>query len=184
MNPTNRTFGQCARIVVPMLALACGVANPGAAQQRKRPAARKPAVGAVQANPPAATLAQAIRENNLGLALMDRRDFPGALGRFQTACVMNPDSDTGCLNMGIALLNMSRYDDARQVLAKSGERDPQSARAWYSLGLLERALGRTDAAREDFEKVAAIDPNDAGTQYFLGYLASQAQKYGEAVAAF
>ncbi len=175
-----------------MLALACGLAGPGAGQQKKRPVARKPASDATsaktdaqaQAAPPTATLEQAIRENNLGLALMDRHDFPGALGRFQTACVMNPDSDTGCLNMGIALLNMGRYDDARTVLAKSVQRDPQSARAWYNAGLLERALGHPDPAREDFQKVAAIDPDDAGTQYFLGYLASQAQKYEEAVAAF
>ena len=97
---------------------------------------------------------------------------------------MNPASDTGCLNMGIALLNMRRYGDAQTVLAKSVERDPQNARAWYNLALLEKALGRADAAREDFQKVAAIDPDDPGTQYFLGYLASQDQKYDEAVAAF
>ncbi len=174
-----------------MLALACVVGGPSLGQQKKRPVTRKaagaaPAKTDAAARPalPAATLEQAIRENNLGLALMDRHDFSGALGRFQTACVMNPDSDTGCLNMGIALLNMSRYDDARTVLAKSVERDPQSARAWYNVGLLEKALGHADAAREDFQKVAAIDPDDAGTQYFLGYLASQAQKYDEAVAAF
>jgi Flp pilus assembly protein TadD len=169
-----------------MLTLVCDLAGTGAGQQKKHPVTQKPdsAASAVKAIPPAVTLAQAIRENNLGLALMDRRDFPAALGRFQTACVMNPESDTGCLNMGIALLNMSRYDDAQQVLAKSVERDTQSARAWYSLGLLEKALGRPDAARDDFQKVAEIDPNDAGTQYFLGYLASQAQKYDEAIAAF
>ncbi len=173
---------------MPLLVLACGLA--GAGQQRKHPVARKPAIAAspkqapAQANPPAATLTQAIRENNLGLALMDRRDFSGALGKFQTACVMNPDSDTGCLNMGIALLNMGRYDDAQKVLAKSIERDPQSARAWYNLGLLERASGHPEAARDDFQKVAALDPDDADTQYFLGYLASQAQQYDQAVAAF
>jgi len=173
---------------MPLLVLACGFA--GAGQQRKHSVARKPAIAAspkhapAQANPPAATLTQAIRENNLGLALMDRRDFSGALGKFQTACVMNPDSDTGCLNMGIALLNMGRYDDAQKVLAKSIERDPQSARAWYNLGLLERASGHPEAAREDFQKVAALDPDDADTQYFLGYLASQAQPYDQAVAAF
>jgi Flp pilus assembly protein TadD len=186
MEPTNRTFARRARFTVLILALACGTA--GAGQHKKRPIARKPASAASTAQgpaaPPAADLELALRDNNLGLALMDRHDFPGALGQFQTACVMNPESDTGCLNMGIALLSMSRYDDAQKVLAKSVERDPQSARAWYSLGLLERALGHADAAREKFQKVAAIDPNDAGTQYFLGYLASQAQKYDEAVAAF
>jgi tetratricopeptide (TPR) repeat protein len=192
MTSGNSSFARCVRFALPILALAYSLVGTVTGQQKKRPVARKPAGAATTAKadaatqpaPPAATLEQAIRENNLGLALMDRHDFPNALGRFQTACVMNPDSDTGCLNMGIALLNMSRFDDARKVLAKSVERDPQSARAWYNVALLEKALGHADAAREDFQKVAAIDPNDAGTQYFLGYLASAAQKYDQAVAAF
>jgi Tfp pilus assembly protein PilF len=181
MNPVQTARVGFLRFAVVTLALASGLA--GSPQQSKRPAARQHAAHSPVA-PPVATLAQAIRENNLGLALMDRHDYPGALGRFQTACVMNPESDTGCLNMGIVLLNMSRYDDARQILAKSVERDPDNARAWYNLALLERALGRPDAAREDFQKAAGIDPDDAGTQYFLGYLASQAQRYDLAVAAF
>lgn len=181
MNPTNRAIARFLRSAVVTLALACVLAS--SAQQHKHAGTRQHARKA-PVTPPVATLAQAIRENNLGLALMDRHDYPGALGRFQTACVMNPESDTGCLNMGIALLSMSRYDDARQVLAKSVERDPDNARAWYNLGLLERALGRPDAARENFQKAAGIDPDDAGTQYFLGYLASQAQKYELAVARF
>jgi len=194
MNLTKRTLARRTRFSVPILVLvlvlASSPASTGAGQQKKHPTARKtastPSSGKADAQtaPPFATLTQAIRENNIGLALMDRHDFPSALGRFQTACVMNPDSDTGCLNMGITLLNMGRYDDAQKVLAKSIERDPQSPRAWYSLGLLEKAQGQLDAAREDFQKVAEIDPDDAGTQYFLGYLASQAQKYDEAVAAF
>jgi Flp pilus assembly protein TadD len=133
---------------------------------------------------PDAGLVQAIRENNIGLALMDRRDYAGALGHFQTACVMNPASDTGCLNMGIALLNMRQYEEAQRVLVKSVQRDPQSAPAWYNLALLARAIGDPAAARDDFQKVAAVDPEDSGTQYFLGYLASQDQKYDQAVAAF
>lgn len=181
MNPTARTVARCLQFAVVTLAAACGLA--GSAQQTKHLGTRQHAARA-RAMPSVPTLVQAIRENNLGLALMDRRDYPGALGRFQTACVMDPESDTGCLNMGIALLSMSRYDDARQVLAKSVERDPGNARAWYSLGLLERALGHLDDARENFQKAAAIDPDDAGTQYFLGYLASQAQRYDLAVAAF
>jgi tetratricopeptide (TPR) repeat protein len=186
-HPNKRRIARYVGFAIPMLVLACGLA--GAGQQRKHPVARKPATAAsteqaAEASPPAATPTQAIRANNLGLALMDRRDFSGALGKFQTACVLNPDSDTGCLNMGIALLNMGRYGDAQKVLAKSIERDPQSARAWYNLGLLERASGHPEAAREDFRKVAAIDPDDADTQYFLGYLASEAQQYDQAIAAF
>jgi lipoprotein NlpI len=152
--------------------------KPGAAKPKAALAAKPKPVA------PDATLVQAIRENIIGLALMDRRDYSGALGHFQTACVMNPASDTGCLNMGIALLNMRQYEDARKILAKSVERDPQSARAWFNLALLARATGDAAAARDDFQKVAAIDPDDPGAQYFLGYLAAQDQKYDQAVAAF
>src|SRR5580658_1190192 len=153
------------------------------------PAAGKPGSAKVKpapakTTPPDASLIEAVRENTLGVALMDRRDYGNALGRFQTACVMNSASDTGCLNMGIALLNMRRYDEARQILEKSVERDPQNARAWYNLALLARATGDSASVRDDFQKVAAVDPNDPGTQYFLGYLSAQDQKYEQAVAAF
>ncbi|HEV3482038.1 MAG TPA: FG-GAP-like repeat-containing protein [Candidatus Acidoferrales bacterium] len=115
---------------------------------------------------------------------MDRHQFAEALGKFQTACVMNPKSDTGCLNMGIAFLNMRQFEDAQRVLAKSVERDPKNPRAWFSLGLLEIATGQPQNASPDFEKVAAIDPNDADTQYFIGYLASQRRQYDVAATAF
>jgi tetratricopeptide (TPR) repeat protein len=147
------------------------------ATSSKKPLPAKPA-------PPDASLVQAIRENTIGLAIMERHDYAAALGHFQTACVLNPASDAGCLNMGLALMGMRRFDDARQILTKSAERDRQNARAWYNLALLARASGDPAGAWGNFQKVAALDPDDPGTQYFLGYLASQDQKYDQAVAAF
>src|SRR5271170_6030240 len=118
MSSGRGTMVRVARFAIPVLVLACGLS--GAGQQGKHTVARTPSKPASrpqeQASPPAATLTRAIRENNLGLALMDRRDFSATLGKFQTACVMNPDSDTGCLNIGIALLNMGRYDDSENIL--------------------------------------------------------------------
>jgi tetratricopeptide (TPR) repeat protein len=126
----------------------------------------------------------AVRANNIGTALMNRRQFAEALSRFQTACILDPESDTGCLNTGIALLNMRRYDEARTILEKSAERDLRNPRAWFNLALLERAAGNAGAAMADFQKVAALDPADAGTQYFLGFLDSQAEHYQQAAADF
>lgn len=165
--------------------LACTLA--GAGQQHKstrrapvpKPAAELPD-SATQASAPAG----AIRENNLGVALMTHSEFEAALGKFQTACIMNPQSDTGCLNAGIALLNMQHYDDALRLLAKSAERDPRNPRAWFNLALAEQSTGRTYAALEDFQQVAALDPDDAATQYFIGQLHLQAQEYDLAAAAF
>ena len=115
---------------------------------------------------------------------MERHEFSEALASFQRACILNPQSDTGCLNIGIALLNMGRYDDAATILKKSAERDPVNPRAWFNLGLLERESGRLDEAAHDFEKAAELDPDDPDTQYFLGYLAEEAQHYDEAATAF
>jgi cytochrome c-type biogenesis protein CcmH/NrfG len=171
-----------ARIAIPIAVLACGLS--GATKQRRRrpaPKAQRPAATAAEQAVP---FADAYRENNLGVALMDRHEFSRALGKFQTACVMNPQSDTGCLNMGIALQHMQRYDDAKKVLAESAERDPQSPRAWFNLGLLERTLGRTAAALEDFQKVEALDPDDADTHYFIGLLYSEQKQSEKAIAEF
>jgi hypothetical protein len=188
MTPTKTPLRRWKKYALAALLVSAGLAGaspqqqPTPPHQRLTPATRKP--GPAKAVPPDASLVEAIRENTVGLALMDRRDYAHALGRFQTACVMNPASDIGCLNMGIALLNMRRYDDARQILEKSVERDPQNARAWYNLALLARATGDSASVRDDFQKVAAIDPADPGTQYFLGYLATQDQKYDQAAADF
>ena len=115
---------------------------------------------------------------------MNRQNFEAALGKFQRACILDPQTDIGCVNMGIALLNMERFDEARKVLSKSAERAPQNPRAWFNLGLLEKAEGQPDKAIENFERVASLDPNDADTQYFLGLIHSQQQHYDRAIAAY
>jgi Flp pilus assembly protein TadD len=134
--------------------------------------------------PPANPRADVIRENNFGVSLMNRQQFEKALGKFQRACILDPQSDIGCLNSGIAFLNMQHFDEARVILQKSAERDPRNPWAWFNLGLMEKAGGDADAAIADFQKVAALDPYDADTQYFLGLIYSQQQQYDKAIAAF
>jgi Flp pilus assembly protein TadD len=128
--------------------------------------------------------AQIIRENNFGVALMNRQQFEQALGKFQRACILDPQTDIGCLNTGIALLNMQRFDEARQILEKSAQRNPRDPRARFNLGLLEKAVGNADAAIADFQKVAALDSYDADTQYFVGLVYSQQQQYDKAIPSF
>ncbi len=173
-------------------AFACAVfAHGQAAKRYQQPAAKaapklapksKTAAPAPQARPFPYT--EAIRANNIGLVLMDRLQFDQALGKFQTACILDPQSDVGCLNTGIAFLNMRRYDDARRILETSVQRDPQSPRAWFNLALLERAANHADAALADFQKVAALDPGDPDTQYFLGFLDAEAGHLDRASAEF
>jgi len=172
------------KIISGALAYALSLATAG--QQRKTHPAQKPtpATTATRTAAQPEIYADAIRENNIGIALMERHQFPDALARFQRACVLNPTSDFGCVNMGIALLNMKAYDNAANILSKSAERDPQNPRSLFNLGLLARETGKLDEAKADFEKIAAIDPDDADTHYFLGYLAAENQQYDKAAAEF
>jgi tetratricopeptide (TPR) repeat protein len=159
--------------------------QPQQAQQRPHQhasAAKKQAETADQQK--ADPRAEIIRENNFGVALMNRQQFEQALGKFQRACILDPQTDIGCLNTGIALLNMQRFDEAREILEKSAERDPRDPHPWFNLGLLEKATGNADAAIANFQKVAALDPYDADTQYFIGLVNSQQQQYDKAIAAF
>ncbi|HXZ11691.1 MAG TPA: FG-GAP-like repeat-containing protein [Candidatus Sulfotelmatobacter sp.] len=168
------------RWAIPFLALASAFAGAGQQQKPVRPKPASEAAPPSKADP----RAEIKRENNFGVALMNRQQFEKALGKFQRACILDPESETGCLNAGIALLNMQRFEEARTILAKAAERDPQNPRPWFNLGLLDKATDRPDAAIEDFQKAAALDPQDADTQYFLGLLFAQQQQYDKAIVAY
>ena len=181
----------CAALLAAAYATATTQVRPSQRHSRKRTTASKYARPQTTESPPENTSAEqnsvftgGIRDNNVGVALMDAHRFSEAFARFQTACIMAPNSDTGCLNSGIALLAMKQFDQARRVLATSAARDPKSARAWYNLGLLERAAGQTQAALADFQKVAALDPEDVETQCLIGLSYMSEQQYGAAFKAF
>lgn len=142
--------------------------------------AKTPAVESSGANP----YAEITRENNFGVALMNRQQFQAALAKFTRACIMDPQSDVGCTNMGIALLNMQKFDEARTILEKSAQRHPRNPVPWFNLGLIEKAEGHPEAALADFQKAAELDPDDADSQYFIGLMYAQQQKYDPAIAAF
>jgi tetratricopeptide (TPR) repeat protein len=151
------------------------------AQQRKHP--RTP-----RRDEAAPTLSteqiDAIRQNNIGIALMERQRFEDALGKFQTACIMDPDSEVGCMNMGIAFLYMQHYDDARRVLTKSTSRQPQNPAPWFNLGLLDKTVGQDSAALKEFERAASLDPDDPDIPYFLGALYAADKQYSKAILAY
>jgi tetratricopeptide (TPR) repeat protein len=149
------------------------------ASKPKQPA---PSDQSTNANPPVPV--EGIRANNLGVALMDAHNFPEAAGRFQTACIMTPDSDIGCLNSGLAFLAMKQYEQARQIFTISIGRDAQNPREWFNLGLLERQQNHIDAAISDFQRAAGIDPNDAGTQCEIGQLYAAQNNYDRAITSF
>src|SRR5271155_3769825 len=78
-------------------------------QQQDQPQSQQPAHSRAAApqkedndstaqEPPANPRADVIRENNFGVSLMNRQQFEKALGKFQRACILDPQTDVGCVN--------------------------------------------------------------------------------------
>ena len=85
--------------------------GPARAEQRRAPAARP-----AQAGRAPNQRAEAIQQNNLGVAYMGQQRFPDAERSFARAIALDPGLDLARLNRGIALLYLQRNSDAGAVL--------------------------------------------------------------------
>ncbi|HTV58577.1 MAG TPA: FG-GAP-like repeat-containing protein [Verrucomicrobiae bacterium] len=148
--------------------------------KRTTPAAEKPAAESSGES----SFAEITRENNYGVALMNRQQFEAALAKFTRACIMDPQSDVGCTNMGIALLNMQKFDEAQKLLEKAAQLHPRNPVPWFNLGLIEKAEGQPQAAIADFQKASELDPDDADSHYFIGLMYAQQQENDKAIPEF
>ena len=128
--------------------------------------------------------AEAVRENNLGVAAMNQQKFDQALKGFEDASTSDATLTVAKVNQAIALLALQRYEPAQQLLESVAKTEPGNVRAWYNLGLLQKGLGNADAALAAFLRVIELAPSDAYAHYFAGLLGSQLQQYDQAVPQF
>jgi tetratricopeptide (TPR) repeat protein len=130
------------------------------------------------------SVAEAARQNNLGVAYMNQQLFERALKNFEASTAADPKLTLPRLNRAIALLNLQRVDEAKALLDEVVKTDPKNATAWYNLGLLYKNAGEVEKAVNAFQHVTEIDTNDADTWYFLGSAHLQARQFPESIAAF
>ena len=128
--------------------------------------------------------AEAVHDNNLGVAYMNRQQQKTALAEFQKAYSLDRDLHAARLNQAIALLNLQQFTQAQSILNDVAAHDPKNPRVWYNLGLLEDSLGHPDASIADFQRVVSLDPSDPDTRYFLGQGYMALHDYAKAISAF
>lgn len=126
----------------------------------------------------------AARDNNLGVAYMNRQQQKSALAEFEKAYALDPHLYAARLNQAIALLSLGNFPEAQSILNEAAARQPKNPRVWYNLGLLQKSLGHPEPSARDFERVIALDPNDADAHYFLGQDYMALRQYTKAIAAF
>ncbi len=128
--------------------------------------------------------AEAVRLNNVGVALMNQQEMEKAIAKFDAALGADPSLSTAELNKGIALLNLQKLSEAEAALKRAAAAEPNNPRVWFNLGLLHRNQAANQAAVEDLQRVLQIDPKDADSHYLLGTLLQQMQQNDRAIAEF
>ena len=124
---------------------------------------------------------EAVRSNNLGVALMNQQLQEKAVAKFDEAVKADPSLTTAEINKGIALLYLEKLQEAQAALEHAGTMDPSNPRVWYNLGLVRRSQAKSAEGIEDLQKVLEKDPTDPDTHYFLGSFYLQTQSYDKAV---
>jgi tetratricopeptide (TPR) repeat protein len=127
---------------------------------------------------------EAYRQNNIGVARLERYDFPGAAAAFRRALEIAPALRMAQVNLAIALLYGGEADAALAAAADASTAMPASASAQYVQGLAARAADRQDAAIAAFRRVLRIDGADVGSRVQLAQILSARQEYSEAIRLF
>ncbi len=126
----------------------------------------------------------AYRQNNLGVAHLERYNFRAAADAFTQALTIDPTLTIARLNLAIARLYDGEHDaasiDANAVVASL----PRSPHGHYVAGLIARAANRTPDAAAAFQRALDIDPEDVGSRIQLAQIHTAERRYADAATLF
>jgi len=104
----------------------------------------------------------------LGLAYLDRNEYPRALESFQHAVQVGPGSAEAHNWLGVALAEKSDLPGAIAEFRKAVSLDPKYGRAYSNLGSTLAQSGDYLAAVQVFKQGLALEPNSIGAHLNLG----------------
>lgn len=119
---------------------------------------------------------------NLGIALADIYDIPGALAAFTEATRLAPKHAQAWYNKGRAEYDLREYPTAIASLSRAVQLDPNAAEALYLLAVSEKQMNRPDDSRRHLEQLVQLQPRHADALYLLGQNHNTAGRTAEAIA--
>ncbi len=122
--------------------------------------------------------------NNLGNALQNSGDLPGAITRYEKAIELQPDLADAYYNLGIALQDSGDLPGAIVGFEKAIELQPDYADAYYNLGLALKDSGDLPGAIAGFEKAIELQPDDAVAYNNLGIALAKSGDLTGAIAGY
>ena len=130
------------------------------------------------------TLMMAITENNLGTALLERKQYDQAVGHHERAIALMPTYAPAYNNLGAALRAAGRTDEAIARYRQALELKPDFASASYNLAnaLLEQGQAGDSAA--SFRQALKSSPNSVEAHNNLGIALAREGDLAGAIAEF
>jgi len=122
-----------------------------------------------------------LAHNNLGNALLDRKQVDEAIMEFHKALEIKPDYADAHVNLGNALLAQKRVEEAMTQFQTALQIQPGSAEAHYNLGNVLLQKGRTDEAILHFRRAAEISPDHVMARNNLANTLLQKGQVDEAI---
>jgi tetratricopeptide (TPR) repeat protein len=121
---------------------------------------------------------------SLGNALMSAGRPDEALGEFQMAVKIKPDSSENHCNVGVALANLNRLDEALVEFQTAVKLNPGNGLAHHNLGMALEQKDQIEAATQEYEAAIRLLPNYAPAHNSLGVALAKQNRLDEATTQF
>jgi tetratricopeptide (TPR) repeat protein/serine/threonine protein kinase len=122
--------------------------------------------------------------NNLGLALLAKKQVDEAISSFRQAIVLDPKFAMAHYNLGSALRSANRLDEAIDAYRQAIDRNPQFALAHYNLGLALMRKDRVDEAIDAYRQALKLDGQFAPALVNLGNALGVKKQWDQAIDAY
>ncbi len=104
-----------------------------------------------------------------------------AIGEFEKALALAPDSVRERVNYGLALVRAGQAEKGIAELEKAQQADPSIPHTWFNLGIAYKQASRYDEATVQFEKMVELVPEEPISHYNLAVLYKLAGRTDDAV---
>ena len=111
----------------------------------------------------------ALAHNELGLALLEQKDYPGAIASFTRAIEIYPEFSEAMCNMGGAYVSMGDTTNAERILRRALTLSGRDYATFTNLGNVRMIQRRFADAAAFYSQSLSLNPSAAVTTYDLGY---------------